>query len=176
MELHTTVRVDAPPAAVWEVLTAFERYDGWNPFMSVAGRPTVGARLAVELRPPGKRAARFRPTVTVVDPERELRWVGHLGVEGLYDGEHRFTLEPLAGGRRTLLVHAERFSGLLVPVVNRWLGDSTERGFVAMNEALKTRAEVLAAAESAAGAVESESSGAGRDTGGDSVGDGEAAA
>ncbi|MFC4359590.1 SRPBCC family protein [Halobium salinum] len=166
MDLHTTIDIDAPPETVWRVLTAFEQYDLWNPFMSVAGRPTVGARLAVELRPPGKRPATFRPTVTVADTGRELRWVGHLGVRGLYDGEHRFVLKPLAGGRRTRLVHAERFSGVLAGLVNRWLGDATERGFRAMNEALQTRAEVLAAAESATAT----------DAGVDSTGDGHAAA
>jgi hypothetical protein len=141
MELVTTAEIDAPPETVWRVLADFGRYGEWNPFMTVAGRPTVGARLAVELRPPGKRTARFRPTVTVADEGRELRWLGHLGVSGLYDGEHRFVLEPVDGGRRTRLVHAERFSGIFAGLVDRWLGDSIERGFEAMNGALKERAE-----------------------------------
>jgi len=100
-----------------------------------------------------RRAARFRPTVTVVDEGREFRWLGRFGVSGLYDGEHRFVLEPLDDGRRTRLFHAERFSGILAGLVNRWLGDSTERGFEAMNGALKGRAE----AEARAGAVGAES-------------------
>ena len=142
MELVTEIDVDATPERVWAVLTDFDRYDEWNPFMRVVGRANEGARLDVELRPPGGRAVRFRPTVTHAERGRELRWLGHLYVVGLYDGEHRFTLEPLDGGR-TRFVHAESFGGVLAGIVNRVVGESTERGFRAMNEALKARVESL---------------------------------
>jgi hypothetical protein len=143
-ELSTSVEIDAPGDVVWDVLTDFDAYDEWNPFMRIAGRPVEGARLTVELRPPGKRAATFRPTVTRVDHGRDFAWLGHLFVTGLYDGEHRFRLEDVGDGR-TRLVHAETFEGLLVRPINGWLGDATRRGFESMNEALKMRAESLAA-------------------------------
>ncbi|MFB6155940.1 MAG: SRPBCC family protein [Haloferacaceae archaeon] len=139
-ELSTSVDIDAPSDVVWDVLTDFDEYGEWNPFALVAGRPTEGARLTVELRPPGKRATTFRPTVTRVDPGEELRWRGHLFVRGLYDGEHRFSLEALDDGR-TRFVQSETFEGLLVGPINRWLGDATREGFEAMNEALRARAE-----------------------------------
>jgi hypothetical protein len=140
-EIHTTVDVDAPPERVWEVLTDFERYSEWNPFARVLGRPNVGAHLSVELTPPNGRSMRFRPEVTVVESGREFRWLGHLFVPGLFDGEHRYVLEPLDGGSRTRLIHAERFSGVLAGVLLRFVGDDTEAGFERMNEALKRRAE-----------------------------------
>jgi hypothetical protein len=145
MELTTHVEIDAPPEHVWAVLTDFGRYHEWNPFMNAAGRANERARLHVELFPPGGRPARFRPTVTRVDPPRELRWLGHLGTTGLFDGEHRFVLDPVDGGTRTSLTHAESVSGLLTPIVWRFVGDATERGFEAMNAALKARVESLAA-------------------------------
>ncbi|WP_380681417.1 SRPBCC family protein [Salinigranum sp. GCM10025319] len=141
MELTTRVEIDAPPERVWDVLVDFDRYHEWNPFMRVAGRANENAHLHVELFPPGGRATRFRPTVTHVDPGRELRWLGHLWTAGLFDGEHRFVLEPLDGGSRTSLTHAESVSGFLAPVVWRFVGDATERGFEAMNAALKARVE-----------------------------------
>jgi hypothetical protein len=141
MELTTRVEIDAPPERVWAVLTDFERYHEWNPFMNVAGRANDGARLHVELSPPGGRTSRFRPTVTRVDAPRELRWLGHLGTAGLFDGEHRFVLDPIDGGSRTSLTHAESVSGVLAPVVWRFVDTATGRGFEAMNAALKTRVE-----------------------------------
>lgn len=39
------------------------------------------------------------------------------------------------------VVHGERFSGVLVPFAKSSLDGRTKAGFVAMNEALKTRAE-----------------------------------
>jgi hypothetical protein len=145
-ELSTTIDIEAPPETVWAVLTDFERYPDWNPFMRVVGRPNEGAHLVVDVTPPGKRGFRFRPTVTRVERPRELRWVGQLFVPGLYDGEHRFTLESAVDGG-TRLIHAESFDGVLVGVVNRFVGAATERGFHEMNAALKARVEALAETE-----------------------------
>ncbi|MFC5971190.1 SRPBCC family protein [Halomarina salina] len=142
--VETSVDIDAPPEAVWEVLMDVERYEEWNPFMTIEKRPVAGERVTVHLTPPGKPAVTMTPEVLVADG-RELRWRGTLGVNGLYDGEHTFTLTERPDGR-TRLVHAERFSGVLVRPVNWWLGDSTERGFVQMNEALKARVESRAVA------------------------------
>ncbi|SEO56691.1 hypothetical protein SAMN04487948_103264 [Halogranum amylolyticum] len=153
-ELSTTIDIEAPPETVWSVLTDFERYPEWNPFMRVVGRPNEGAHLVVDLTPPGKREFRFRPTVTRVERPRELRWLGHLFVPGLYDGDHRFTLESVDDGR-TRLTHAESFGGVLTGIVNRFVGSATEAGFHEMNAALKARAESLAEMERVAAREES---------------------
>ncbi|RDI71684.1 SRPBCC domain-containing protein [Halopelagius longus] len=140
-ELVTTISIDAAPERVWEVLTDFERYPEWNPFMRIMGRANEGARIAVELRPPEGRTASFRATVTASEYGRRLEWVGHLGVRGLFDGRHRFVLEPDADGERTTLTHAETFRGVLSGLLFRVVGENTEAGFRQMNEALKARAE-----------------------------------
>jgi hypothetical protein len=81
----------------------------------------------------------FRPTLLSVEPEKGFRWLGHLGVPGIFDGEHTHTLEPMGPGR-TRYVQSERFRGVLVPFVGAMLKDTT-RGFEEMNRALKARAE-----------------------------------
>ena len=83
---------------------------------------------------------RMRPTVLEAAPSEELRWVGHLGIPGLFDGEHRFRIEPL-GTNRVRFVQEEQFRGLLVPLVFRFIEGGTRQGFEAMNQALKARAE-----------------------------------
>ncbi|SFR33524.1 SRPBCC domain-containing protein [Halogeometricum limi] len=140
-EIRTTVEIAAPPEAVWDVLTDFDRYPEWNPFLRIAGKPNVGSHPHVRLSPPNGRETGFRPEIVVADANRELRWLGHLFVPGLFDGEHRFVLESLDGGERTRFVHAETFTGVLAGPVLRFVGDDTEAGFVAMNEALKRRVE-----------------------------------
>lgn len=142
-QLHTSIHIATPASLIWEVLTDFERYPYWNPFVTAIGGPQlVGERLTVTLQPEGKRAMTMRPHVRVFDPEREFRWRGQLGIRGLFDGEHRFEIEPLTGGG-CRFVHAERFSGLLVPVLWPLLRRSTTAGFLAMNAALKARVESL---------------------------------
>jgi hypothetical protein len=144
LHLKTKLDIDAAPEAVWAVLGDLPSYSEWNPFIRQArGTVAAGERLALELQPTRGRAMRFRPTVRVAEPDRELRWVGRLLLPGLFDGEHRFTLEPVAGGTR--LVQEERFTGLLVPFLARSLRRGTLPGFELMNEALKQRVEARTA-------------------------------
>jgi hypothetical protein len=139
-EIETTVEIDAPPAAVWRVLTDFPTYGEWNPFIpTIAGNVQVGERLTVRLEPPGGKGMTIKPTVLAAEPERELRWKGRLVIPGLFDGEHTFRIEPI-DGQRSRFVHGERFTGILVGFVKGILG-KTEAGFEQMNAALKQRVE-----------------------------------
>ena len=135
-----TIEIDAAPEAVWRELADTASYPDWNPFVrKLEGDLEEGARLEVEIQPPDGRAMTFKPRVLAAKPGRELRWLGHLLVRGLFDGEHSFEIEPLDGGR-TRFTQSERFSGLLVRPLGGGVG-KTERGFEAMNRALKSRAE-----------------------------------
>jgi hypothetical protein len=139
-EISHTIEIDATPARVWEEFTDTESFPMWNPFITkLDGELREGARLSVRIEPPGGRASTFRPTVLIVDPERELRWLGRLLIPGMFDGEHSFRLEPIGRGC-TRFTQAERFSGVLVRPFGRAL-DDTEVGFKQMNEALKARSE-----------------------------------
>lgn len=139
--LETSIEISAPPARVWAVLMAFEAYGDWNPFIrSIRGKAAVGERLEIELHPPNGRPMRFRPVVQAVDAGRRFVWKGSLGVGGLFDGRHRFELEP-AGDAATRLRHGEEFGGLLVPLLWPMMERNTRDGFEAMNAALKRRCE-----------------------------------
>lgn len=135
----TEIEIDATPAQVWAVLTDFVRYGEWNPFMvSSQGSATVGTRLVNVMRDASGSDMTFRPTVTVVRPERELRWLGRLGLPGLFDGEHWFTIEEIAAGR-VRLRQGEDFGGMLVPFLRGKLERGTLPQFHAMNRALAER-------------------------------------
>ena len=140
-ELRSEIEIGAPPERVWRVLTDFAAYPEWNPFIRrVSGRPEVDERLVVRMRPSGTRGMTFRPTVMKVEPSRELRWLGHLLVPGLFDGEHIFEIEALDRDR-VLFIQREIFKGLFVPLLARSLDRDTQRGFEEMNRALRERAE-----------------------------------
>jgi hypothetical protein len=139
--LHTEIEIDASAEHVWELLTDFASYPQWNPFIRhISGQPAPGKRLQARLEPPGGRAMTFKPKVLTAEPNRELRWLGHLLVPGLFDGEHSFTIEPLEEDR-VHFIQREAFKGLLVPLFARSLESNTQRGFEEMNHALKERAE-----------------------------------
>ena len=141
-QLHTEIEIEASPERVWEILTDFAAYSTWNPFIPrISGSASVGSRLDVQLQPPSGRGMRLHPAVLAAVPSHELRWMGHTGVPGLFDGEHRFRIEPL-GPDRVRFVQEERFTGLLAPLVLRFIERGTRQGFEAMNLALKARAEL----------------------------------
>lgn len=147
--LTVSTDITAPPDVVWDVLTDTAAFAAWNPFMPrLVGDLAVGQRLEVRIEPPGGRGMTFRPTVTAVEHGRRLEWLGRLGVPGVFDGRHSFTLAPLPGGG-TRLTQAESFTGVLVPLTGRTLA-RTEEGFAAMNEALRVRAEAHAASSAGA--------------------------
>ncbi|HYP62150.1 MAG TPA: SRPBCC domain-containing protein [Thermomicrobiales bacterium] len=142
-QIRTEIDIAAEPEQVWDVLQNFDAYPEWNPFIpEITGPIEEGERLNVRLQPPEGKGMRFRPRVLEVAPGRALRWLGHLGIPGLFDGEHRFLIEPV-GPNRVRFVQEERFSGLLVPLILRFAGSGTRRGFEAMNAALKSRVEQL---------------------------------
>ncbi|HZB83718.1 MAG TPA: SRPBCC domain-containing protein [Rubrobacteraceae bacterium] len=140
-ELHSEIEINASAQRVWEVLADFASYPRWNPFIRwVSGVARTGERLEVRMQPSGSTGMTFRPEILTAEPTRELRWLGHLLVPKVFDGEHIFTIEPLAE-ERVRLVQREIFTGLLVPFVMRFVEADTRRGFEEMNRALKERAE-----------------------------------
>lgn len=138
--IHTEIAINAPAARVWDILIDTDRWTEWNPFARGVGHFQVGERVAVTLMPPGKSAMTLRPTIVKLEPGRELRWLGSLGMRGLFDGEHGFRVVPEDVGR-CRFEHFETFTGVLVAPVMWMAGDATRRGFEAMNRALKARAE-----------------------------------
>ncbi len=138
--LHREIEIDAPPDRVWAVLTDFDRSPEWNPFVTeLDGVPEVGARLRVRLAPPGGRGITLKPRVTAVEEARTFEWLGRLLVPGIFDGRHRFELEPTPTGTR--FTQHETFTGVLVPLLARSLDTHTVAGFDLMNAALKARVE-----------------------------------
>lgn len=139
--LHTEIDIDASPEQVWCLLTDFSRLPTWNPFMQQAsGVVREGEQIEVHLQAPDGPKMVAKPILTKVAPNRELRWLGHLWVKGIFDGEHYFQIEPLANNQ-VRLRHGEHFRGLLAVPVLALIGKSTLAGFVAMNQALKIEAE-----------------------------------
>ncbi|MDJ0744624.1 MAG: SRPBCC domain-containing protein [Xenococcaceae cyanobacterium MO_167.B27] len=141
MELRTEIEIQAPMEKVWQHLTDFDSFPTWNPFIrSAKGEIKPGSSLEISIQPAGSKALTFKPKVLKLEKNRELRWLGRFIIPGLFDGEHIFTIEPIAYDR-VRFIHRESFSGLLVPFLAKDLNTNTKKGFEAMNQALKIRAE-----------------------------------
>ena len=66
--LTASVHIDASPDQVWAVLSDFDRYPDWNPFIvSATGTLLPGARLALRMQPVGAPATTVRPRLVEGD-------------------------------------------------------------------------------------------------------------
>jgi len=140
-EISSEVQIAASPERVWSILTEFSAYPAWNPLLrQVRGELRPGHRLEVRLQRNDRSAMTFRPRVLVVEPARELRWLGRLGLPGLFDGEHVFSIRSDDQGS-VRFRQSETFRGLLVPFLWRGLQRDTAPRFERMNEALRRRVE-----------------------------------
>jgi len=141
MELNSEIEINASPETVWKLLTETSRFPEWNPFIRrLSGELQVGQKLVVFMQPSGASGMEFKPEVLKVEPNRELRWLGHLILPGLFDGEHIFQIESL-GDKHVRFHQREIFSGILVPLLKKSLNANTRRGFNEMNRKLKELAE-----------------------------------
>ncbi len=137
-EVRTEIEINAGPEKVWQILTDFEKYDQWNPFINrIAGQAKQGSKIEIHIETPSGKKRKYGPTVTVVEQGRELRW---LGKSLLLNGEHIFTIEQLQA-ERVRFVHREVFDGLLASFFGKSLDNDVKQGFEEMNRAVKERAE-----------------------------------
>ena len=137
-EIKTEITIKANPVEVWKILTKFEQYPSWNPFITaIEGKAILGKQIKVSIVPPEGKKMVFKPRVQVLKEYQELRWLGHFMFKGLFDGVHSFELIHQGDGT-TLFKHSETFNGIMVRFFNL---DKTKKGFLEMNRALKNLVE-----------------------------------
>lgn len=140
-EIKTEILINATPEKVWSILTNFDNYPNWNPFIkSIKGEVKVGNKIIVRIEPPESKGMTFKPKVLKFDSNKELTWLGNLLFVGLFDGEHKFELIDNGNGTTTFR-QSEKFKGILVPLFKKQLDNNTKRGFAEMNKKLKELAE-----------------------------------
>jgi hypothetical protein len=143
MEITTSITINATSEKVWNILTDFENYGKWNPFItSIVGDIIVGNTLQVTISPPNGSAMKFKPKLLVVNSQKELSWKGKLLCKGLFDGEHFLYIIDNKNGTITF-TQGEKFTGIIVPFFKKMINVNTKNGFVLMNEKLKVKAESI---------------------------------
>ena len=139
-QIETEVIIDVPIDIVWRVIMDFKNYPEWNPFItSIRGQKKPCKRLQIALKTKKGKIMNFKSLVLKCNDHDEFRWIGKVGIRGIFDGEHYFALESL-GPNQTRFIHGEFFSGLLLGFMSGLLQD-THESFVLMNEALKLKCE-----------------------------------
>jgi hypothetical protein len=137
--LSNSLIINAPPAAVWLILTDFSRYAEWNPFTpEVRCTGTVGDPVTLQARLGEDAAPRsVALELTRWEPEKQLCW----GADDWYLRVNRCqSLEPLPDGR-TRYTNSETFTGILAPLVVWTQRKKLMRGYRQAAEGLKRQVE-----------------------------------
>jgi len=110
--------VRAPAERIWAVLTDAKSFPRWNSTVaSIEGEIREGAKLRVHV--PGTDRV-FAPTISGVVPNEPMTWT--CGFDPIFKGVRTFELRPRRDGS-TDFTMAERFSGLMLPLVKRSFPD-----------------------------------------------------
>lgn len=100
MSVTVTVVAPAPPDRVWELWTDFAAWPSWHPHCVEAdldGPVEPGSRLRLHMRDQKGRDFYTRPSLTTVEPGRQLVWEARgLGLRA----RTRTALEPEPDGTR----------------------------------------------------------------------------
>ncbi|HEY9398350.1 MAG TPA: SRPBCC domain-containing protein [Nitrososphaeraceae archaeon] len=138
--IETQIAVNSTPEIIWNILTNFEEYELWNPFMTkVVGDAKLGSRIMVKIQTVRGKQRTYNPIITKFEINRELRWKGKSFLPGIFDGERIFIIEK--SNNKVSFLHKEIFRGLGVKLVGEKLDEDLRESFDKMNNALKIRAE-----------------------------------
>lgn len=122
------------------MLTDFDHFPDWNPFIrEIIGSIKEGSKLEIHISTSNGKNRTYRPTLTKIEPNHELRWYGKGLLPGLLNGERIFTIETLEQSR-VRFIHREIFSGIGTFLAVR-MDKDIRHTFEEMNYALKKKVE-----------------------------------
>ncbi|KAH3664336.1 hypothetical protein WICMUC_005721 [Wickerhamomyces mucosus] len=149
--VNTEVEINAPPSKVREILLDFKTYNDWNtlirdpkieksssnsqdPFKLIKG--DVLKFFFIPLNGTGY-------PVVETNTEQEFSWLGVGGHRLIFSGLHFFKFKSIDDGKKTILVHGEDFTGLLVGPFKWFKGGEkeVEKGYTQLSNVIKQRAE-----------------------------------
>ena len=141
-EVYSEIQINASASVVWDILTDFEKFGEWNPFIKeISGTLKEGSELRIFIEPPNSKGMEFKPTLKKVETEKKIQWLGKVWIPKLFDGEHSWTINQI-DDNTVLFIQKERFTGIFIPFFSKLL-KNTKSGFEMMNQNLKQRAEEM---------------------------------
>lgn len=141
-QVEHRIGIQAPAEVIWQVIHDLAAWESWNPtYPRATGEIRIGGALDLTVALPGQSAMEIRPVVLEWVPNEQLHWKLNM-VGGLVKTVRYIEIEAVSEAG-CIVSNGEYIGGVLGGSVVRRIGRSAYRGFLAMNEALKARAEDL---------------------------------
>lgn len=140
LKIEHRIGVAAPAEVIWNSLGDLSAWPAWNPlYPRVEGALGFGARLRLTVHLDGQPDRAIEPVVTDWIPDDRLHWDLSM-MRGLAKSTRYFEIDRISEAG-CIVSNGEVFKGLLGPTAAKRIGHSIWKGFEAMGEALKARAE-----------------------------------
>ena len=148
IRIEDRIGIQAPAEVIWAIIADLDRWSEWNPtYPRASGTLKIGETLSATLVLPGQPPQEIRPKVIDWVPNEQLHWRLTL-LGGAIRTIRYIEIEQVTEGG-CIVDNGELFGGLLGPSLGKRIGRTVRRGFLAMNEALKERAEAVWSASKA---------------------------
>ena len=142
-KIEHRIGIQASADIIWDIIADLPAWAEWNPlYPSAEGQIHIGEQLKLTLALPGEKPETITPTILDWTPRSLLHWQLKLAA-GLVSTIRYIEIDEL-GPDSCIFSNGEIFQGLLGPRVARQVGRKVHRGFQAMGEAIKLRAEARA--------------------------------
>ena len=142
VRVEDRIGIQAPAEVIWEIVHDLPAWAEWNPtYTAAAGEIRIGGTLVLTLALPGQPPQEIRPKVLEWVPGEQLHW--QLTMMGGLIRTLRYIEIEARGPANTIVDNGELFGGFMGPSLGKRVGGTVRRGFRAMNEALKVRAEAV---------------------------------
>jgi hypothetical protein len=139
--IESRIEIEAPISQVWQTFRDFENHKEWNTFLAIHhDGMTLNKPFIVDFLKDGKVNLSMKPILVKDEAPTSFEWVGHLFINGLFDGHHQFHFVDL-GNNRTELIHFENFKGLLIRLLKKSVIEPTKLEFDKFNKDLKDYVE-----------------------------------
>jgi hypothetical protein len=140
-KIEHRVGIQTPAEVIWQVIADIQNWSAWNPIYPKAeGTLRIGAPLTLELALEGRKPQVIKPVILDWIPNEQIHWRLSLFC-GLVKTTRYFEIEKLGEETGCVFSNGEMFDGLLGPTAAKSIRREVKRGFTAMGEAVKARAE-----------------------------------
>ena len=140
VKIEHRIGIRAPAHVIWDAISDLGAWQEWNPLYPRAhGVLRIGAQLDLDVAIPGQKVRTIRPVILDWVPNDQIHW-RHSILGGLIQSTRYIEIESLTE-TGCIFSNGELFRGRFAPLAMQRIAKDIRKGFAAMGEAVKARAE-----------------------------------
>jgi hypothetical protein len=142
LKVEHRIGIQAPAEVIWEILSDIDNWPTWNPtYPKASGKLGIGKQLDLTLALPDTGPRDLAPYIADWVPETQILWTESFNA-GMVKTVRFIEIENL-GPANCIVSNGEQVDGLLAEIWLHKRRRALKKGYGAMSEALRDKAEAL---------------------------------